>query len=73
MRPNLVFPDIVISPDRYSGGPTYVGRRVSVATIAGMASAGERHEDLAADYQLSLEQVQAAVDYAAKYSGAAQS
>jgi uncharacterized protein (DUF433 family) len=68
LRPDLEFPDIVISPDRYSGQPTFVGRRVSVATIAGMAKAGERPEDLAADYGLSLDQVQAAKDYAEKYS-----
>jgi uncharacterized protein (DUF433 family) len=67
LRPDLNFPEIVISPDRYSGQPTFVGRRVSVATIAGMAAAGERHEDLAADYGLSLDQVQAAVDYSKKY------
>lgn len=71
LRPDLAFPDIVISPDRYSGQPTFGGRRVSVATIAGMANAGERHEDLAADYGLSLEQVQAAIDYAGKYKLAA--
>lgn len=67
LRPDLEFPDITISPDRYSGQPTFAGRRVSVATVAGMAKAGERHEDLAADYGLSLEQVQSAVDYADKY------
>ena len=67
LRPDLGFPEIVISPDRYSGQPTFIGRRVSVATIAGMVAAGERHEDLAADYGLSLEQVQAAIDYTKKY------
>lgn len=71
LRPDPDFPDIVISPERYSGQPTFAGRRVSVATIAGMAKAGERDEDLAADYGLSLEQVRAAKDYAEKYSLAA--
>jgi uncharacterized protein (DUF433 family) len=71
LRPDLAFPDIVISPERYSGQPTFVGRRVSVATIAGMATAGERHEDLAADYGLSLEQIDAAIRYAKKYGLAA--
>lgn len=71
LRPDPDFPEIVISPDRYSGQPTFIGRRVSVATIAGMANAGERHEDLAADYGLSMEQVQAAIDYAKKYKLAA--
>ncbi|ORW04120.1 DUF433 domain-containing protein [Mycobacterium kyorinense] len=65
------YPDIVISPMRYSGQPTFVGRRVSVATIAGMAASGERPEDLAADYGLSLRQVQEAKDYAEKYRLAA--
>lgn len=67
LRPDPDFSEIVISPDRYSGQPTFVGRRVSVATIAGMANAGERPEDLAADYGLSLAQVQSAVAYAQRY------
>lgn len=71
LRPDPDFPEIVISPDRYSGQPTFVGRRVSVATIAGMANAGERPEDLAADYGLSLDQVQSAVAYAERYGLAA--
>ncbi|CAN5682867.1 DUF433 domain-containing protein [soil metagenome] len=71
LRPDPDFPDITISPDRYSGQPTFVGRRVLVATIAGMANAGERPEDLAADYGLSLDQVKAAKEYAAKYGLAA--
>lgn len=71
LRPDPDFSEIVISPDRYSGQPTFVGRRVSVATIAGMANAGERPEDLAADYGLSLAQVQSAVAYAQRYGLAA--
>jgi uncharacterized protein (DUF433 family) len=65
------FPDIVINPARYSGQPTFIGRRVSPVTIAGMAANGERHEDLAADYGLSLHQVQDAIDYTKKYRLAA--
>lgn len=61
------FPEIVINPRRYSGKPTFVGRRVSPVTIAQMADSGERHEDLAADYGLSLRQVQDAIDYTKKY------
>lgn len=65
------FPEIVINPSRYSGQPTFVGRRVSPVTIAQMASSGERPEDLAADYGLSLRQVQDAIDYTKKYKLAA--
>lgn len=61
------FPEIVINPSRYSGQPTFVGRRVSPVTIARMVFSGERREDLAADYGLSLRQVQDAIDYTNKY------
>ncbi|GFG74479.1 DUF433 domain-containing protein [Mycobacterium botniense] len=65
------FPDIVVNPRRYSGQPTFAGRRLSVETIAGMVTAGEREEDLAADYGLSIAQVREAVGYVAKHGRAA--
>lgn len=65
------FPEITTSPGRLSGQPTIVGRRVAVATIAGMAAAGDRPEDLAADYGLSLDQVEKAIAYAKKHNLAA--
>jgi uncharacterized protein (DUF433 family) len=60
-------PDIVINPARFSGQPTFVSSRISPVTIAGMANNGMRHEDIAADYGLSLHQVQQALDYTRKY------
>jgi uncharacterized protein (DUF433 family) len=65
------FPDIVINPMRYSGQPTFVGRRVSPVTIAGMANSGEPHEVLAAEYGLSLQQVGQAIAYTERYGLAA--
>ncbi|BCO57164.1 DUF433 domain-containing protein [Mycobacterium intracellulare subsp. intracellulare] len=65
------FPDIVINPVRYSGQPTFVGRRVSPVTIAGMANSGEPHEVLAAEYGLSLKQVDQAIAYTERYGLAA--
>lgn len=65
------FPDIVVNPTRYSGQPTFVGTRVSPVTIAGMARAGERPEDLAADFGLSMQLVQHAIAYTDKYRLAA--
>lgn len=65
------FPDIVINPMRYSGQPTFVGRRVSPVTIAGMANSGEPHEVLAAEYGLSLQQVDQAIAYTERYGLAA--
>lgn len=61
------FPDIVVNPQRFSGQPTITGRRVAIATIAGMAEAGESEADLAADYGLSIAQVRAAIEYAKKH------
>jgi uncharacterized protein (DUF433 family) len=61
------FPDIVINPARMSGQPTFVGSRISPVTNAGTANGGMRHEDIAADYGLSLQQVQQAIDYTKKY------
>jgi uncharacterized protein (DUF433 family) len=62
--PDSQFPGIVLSPDRYGGQPTFLGRRITVATIAGMVAAGEDRADLAADHGLSIAQVDAAVSYA---------
>jgi uncharacterized protein (DUF433 family) len=61
------FPDIVIDPARQSGQPTFAGSRISPVTIAGMANGGMRHEDIVADYGLSPQQVQQAIDYTAKF------
>jgi uncharacterized protein (DUF433 family) len=71
LAPDKRFEGIVVNPDRYSGQPTFTGRRVSVAAIAGMVAAGESPAELAADYALSLAQVQAAVDYSAAHGEAA--
>jgi uncharacterized protein (DUF433 family) len=69
--PDHDFPGIVLNPDRFGGQPTFAGRRVQVATIAGMAAAGDPVADLAADYGLSLAQVQAAIRYTAAHKLAA--
>lgn len=61
------FTDIVINPGRFSGQPTFTGTRISPLTIAGMVAAGERPEDVAADYGLSLRQVDDATAYTERY------
>jgi uncharacterized protein (DUF433 family) len=64
------FEGIVVNPERQGGRPTFKGRRVAVAAIAGMAAAGEPVDDLAADYGLSRADVQAAIDYVAEHPAA---
>ena len=61
------FPGIKVNPDRLSGQPTFEGRRIAVMTIASMVAAGEPRDELAADYSLSLVQVDEAVRYADKH------
>ena len=64
---DATFPGIVINPLRYSGRPTFAGSRVSPVTIAGMANSGEPREVLAAEYGISLHQVDEAIEYTKRY------
>ena len=60
-----IFPGISMNPDVRFGKPCIVGTRIDVATVVGLIAAGETVETVAADYQLSIEQVRAALAYAA--------
>jgi uncharacterized protein (DUF433 family) len=71
LEPDREFSGIVVNPGRHGGEPTFAGRRVSIAVIAGMAAAGERHEDLAASYGLSLADIDSAIRFAETHKLAA--
>ncbi len=60
-----IFPGISMDPDVRFGKPCIAGTRMDVATVAGLIAAGETVETVAAEYQLSIEQVRAALAYAA--------
>jgi uncharacterized protein (DUF433 family) len=60
-----VFPGISMDPDVRFGKPCVSGTRIDVATIVGAFAAGESADTVAAEYALSLEQVRAALAYAA--------
>jgi uncharacterized protein (DUF433 family) len=60
-----IFPGITMNPDVRFGKPCVSGTRMDVATIVGLIAAGETVETVAAEYQLSIEQVRAALAYAA--------
>jgi uncharacterized protein (DUF433 family) len=60
-----IFPGITMNPDVRFGKPCVSGTRMDVATIVGLIAAGETVETVAAEYQLSVEQVRAALGYAA--------
>jgi uncharacterized protein (DUF433 family) len=60
-----VFPGVSMDPDVRFGKPCLVGTRIDVATIVGYLASGQSMETTAADYRLSIEQVQTALRYAA--------
>jgi uncharacterized protein (DUF433 family) len=60
-----VFPGITMNPDVRFGKPCIAGTRMDVATVVGLVAAGETVETVATEYQLSAEQVRAALAYAA--------
>ena len=60
-----IFPGVSMNPDVRFGKPCLTGTRMDVATIVGLIAAGETVETVASEYQLSVEQVRAALAFAA--------
>ncbi len=60
-----VYPGISVDPDVRFGKPCIAGTRIDVATIIGALAAGETVETVAREYQLSPQQIRAALGYAA--------
>jgi uncharacterized protein (DUF433 family) len=60
-----VFPGITMDPGVRFGKPCIAGTRVDVATIVGAIAAGETFDSVARDYQLTTDQVNAALAYTA--------
>ena len=60
-----IFPGITMNPDVRFGKPCVSGTRIDVATIIGLIAAGETVETVSDQYQLSIDQVRAALGYAA--------
>jgi len=54
-----------MDPDVRFGKPCVAGTRVDVATVVGGLAAGESVEEVADEYGLSVDQVRAALGYAA--------
>ena len=54
---------IVMDPRIAFGRPVITGRGISTAAIVGRSDAGESITDMAQDYDLTIEQVEAAIVY----------
>lgn len=60
-----VFPGISMDPAIRFGKPCLAGTRIDVATILGGLASGASVDDLQSEYQLTREQITAALRYAA--------
>jgi uncharacterized protein (DUF433 family) len=60
-----VYPGITMDPDVRFGRPCIAGTRVDVATVVGAIGAGDSLDAVQTAYELTREQVLAAVRYAA--------
>jgi len=60
-----VYPGISMDPDVRFGKPCIAGTRIDVATIVSGLAGGDTVEAVAEQYHLSVDQVRAALGYAA--------
>ncbi len=60
-----VFPGISMDPNVRFGKPCLKGTRIDVATVLGNLASGASPEEIEAEYELSREQIAAALRYAA--------
>jgi len=60
---------IVIDPKVMVGKPVIKGTRITVDMILELLAAGAKPEEIAEDYNISLEDIRAALLYAAKVLG----
>lgn len=67
LRADGDFPQIRWDPRRRGGEPTIAGRNIQVATIANLVRGGEQPADIAAWYDLTVEQVEQAVKFDATH------
>lgn len=60
-----VFPGISMDPKIRFGKPCIAGTRMDVATVLGALASGSSADELASEYQLTRDQISAALRYAA--------
>jgi uncharacterized protein (DUF433 family) len=64
MSSNEIYPGVTIDQDVMGGVPVIKGTRVPVEVILGSLAAGETNESLRYNYDLTDEQLRAALGYA---------
>lgn len=64
--PTEIYPGIAVDPQIMAGTPVIAGTRVPVEVVLGHLAAGDTAAAIEAEYDLSEEQVRAALGYAAQ-------
>lgn len=64
-----LYSNITVNPGVQFGKPVIAGTRVPVEVIIGHVAAGDAIEDIAKEYNVTKEDVQTALKYAAKIIG----
>jgi len=62
----LIAPRIAVDPEVHFGKPVVEGTRVPVNVVVGAVAAGDSMEEVAREYGISVDDVRAALSYAAK-------
>lgn len=62
----VIAPRIAADPQVHSGKPVIEGTRVPVSVVVGAVAAGDSIEEVAREYDVTPEDVRAALGYAAK-------
>ena len=60
-----IYPGVSVDPQVVHGKPVFTGTRIMVAPVLGALAAGDSMETVCDAYELTLEQVQAGIGYAA--------
>ncbi len=62
----LIAPRISVDPQVCFGKPVIEGTRVPVSVVVGSIAAGDSFDDVAREYGLTIDDIRAALSYAAK-------
>ncbi len=61
-----IAPNISIDPKIHHGAPVITGTRVPVSILVGSLAGGMNKEDVSREYEVTIEQIEAALSYAAE-------
>ena len=67
MKQKLLAPRIVIDPAVRFGKPIIEGTRITVEEVLGWLASGMNYSELETEYQISKEDIQAVITYAASF------